>query len=252
MPTWFYRSHYIFHFTVGIDLLFFANNQSDQDKSNHKIEELKYEGFTHLKYFSTRNPLHSKPMRNVITIICLLYSLFSIAQEKKIEREVRIKEKAIPEQILRLLSPHSHRITKARYYKESNGEDYTFEAKVLVEGNQYSIEFSKSLTLEDIEKTIPFDAIPSAVRSVIDQELATFKKFKIEKTQVQFSSKEESPEQMIRWAFENKAPGLVQYEMVIIAIEKKRRTQWEMLFSREGKLIRKQEIDVRPHDFILY
>ncbi len=191
-------------------------------------------------------------MRSFFIIICLLHFFICIAQEKKIEREVRLKEKAVPDKILELLAPHSSRITKVRYYKENNGKDYTFEAKVLVGGHHYSIEFSKSLILEDIEKIIPFDSIPEGAGRAINQEFAIFRKFKVDKTQIQFSSSELTPEQMIHLAFENGTPGTIRYEIVVTGMERKKRAKWEMLFSSTGELIKKQEIDVRPHDFILY
>jgi len=175
-----------------------------------------------------------------------------IAQEKKYERERRIKPSEIPSPIQSLLQPYFESADKLKFYEETDVDHESFEVKFRWNKVKYSVEFSSSADLEDIEALIKWDDMDEQVKSGIRTFFSQFEKNKIDKIQQQFSSKSMTDKETIDQALNDLQGEIVRYELVVELKDQKVWTPYELLFDNEGILISKREITKRTTDFILY
>ncbi|MEM7297723.1 MAG: hypothetical protein AAF391_05595 [Bacteroidota bacterium] len=187
----------------------------------------------------------------LLLIVLLNTPILLFAQEKKIEKERRLKQSEFPSAIVKLLDPYLPQSKKIRFYEEINEHGKSFEAKVTFEGYRFSIEFSEELVLEDIEMTINSDEVPPSTLDKIRKELLPFQKSKIGKIQKQFSSDSQSPENQLSNALTNRSGDLIRYELIIHGKKEEWKT-YEMLFEDDGSLISVREVVTRSADFMLY
>lgn len=191
-------------------------------------------------------------MRSVIYLFCL-FSFFIIpAQEKKIEKETKLKNKDVPIRLKQMLEDYLMEAEKLNFYLESNGTKKNYEAKFLYKQAYYSIEYDDSIRLEDVEVIVSEADIPPGALEKIIEYLAGFDKFKIEKIQKQFSSEEWSDEEIINKALREGIGDIVRYEIEVgVKIEGKWQAL-EMLFTDDGQFISQREIIHRSSEFVLY
>jgi len=77
-------------------------------------------------------------------------------------------------------------VTDANYYRETDGETTTFEAKLYWQDYQYSIEFTDEGLLLDIEQLIEFNEIPEGIQGRITQIMEEqFSRFRMTRVQRQ-------------------------------------------------------------------
>ena len=188
----------------------------------------------------------------VLFFSTLLYLLLnsSYAQEKKMEREEQLKTEEVPELIKTYLAPYLAELKNLKFYRETDGEKKSYEAKGTYQKQYFSIEFSETLVLEDIEVTL--EKLPENIRIPIKDHLSQYDKSKIRKIQRQFSSDVISTPQLLESVLNGQAMGLLQYE-IVVAVKKDGKWIWyEMLFREDGAFLSQIEIENRSADFILY
>ncbi|MEQ8549745.1 MAG: hypothetical protein RIC03_17665 [Cyclobacteriaceae bacterium] len=193
-------------------------------------------------------------MKKTTIIFQLLFFVMisGVAQEKKYERERRVKPSEIPFQIQSLLQPYLEKAHHSKFYKETDFDHESFEVKFRWNKVKYSIEFSNLAELEDIEATIKWADLGEQVQSGICTFFSQFEKHKIDKIQQQFSSKSIMDKEALDQALNDFKGEIVRYELVVELKEQKEWTPYELLFDDEGILISKREITKRTTDFILY
>jgi len=105
------------------------------------------------------------------TILLLCGAGTGMAQGVKNEVEVSIQPHQMPQKSLRLLAPVLAEARKARFYRETNGEQVSYESKLKWRWGAYSIEFHADGSLMDIEKLVSFGSLPVRVRTRIKKKL---------------------------------------------------------------------------------
>lgn len=185
-----------------------------------------------------------------LVFICFLH--LAPAQEKKLEREKRIKREEVPANILDLVENYLGKAKKVRYFFETDGDHMSFEIKFLLDGCYYSVEFDKNGNLEDVEVIVSFRNLEKERKKSINSHLDQYDNFKVKKVQKQFSSKSEPDKKVIENAIQNIATETVRYEIIVETKTSGSWTVYEMLFDDKGGFISQKEVVGRLEDNILY
>lgn len=187
-----------------------------------------------------------------IMLIFVSTTLPLIAQTKKMEREKRVKREVLPQAAINVLEGFIAGARKVRYYHETDGEKVSFEVKFLRNKRHYSVEFNEAGGLEDVELLVRFDQLSETLRENILKHLSQYDKYKIRKTQQQFSSPSQPDEQIIKASLEGLFTEIVRYEIIIETKSQGSWTTYEMLFDEKGDFISQKEVIGRLADHILY
>lgn len=175
-----------------------------------------------------------------------------MAQENKTERETRIKKSDTPLEILNVLEPYLKESTRIKYYKEIDGDHRSFEVKFKWKSKRYSIEFLEDVRLEDIEVTIPFETIDQGSKEQILLKLQTYDRYKVRKTQKQYSSDQSSAAETISKAMRGNNEITIRYEIVLDTKSKGVWSTTEMTFDQSGQFLFEKQVIKRSEDHILY
>jgi hypothetical protein len=188
----------------------------------------------------------------LLFLLLVFFCTGTSAQEKKYEREVKVKSADIPVEIHWLLRPYVDQIKKLKFYKETDGDHESYEAKFFYNQAKYSVEFSRKPERQDIEVLVPWSDVDDKVRAGISDFLAQFDKHRIEKIQQQFSSKTKTAEEVFSDAWTAYFGDIICYELEVEVKEKGSWVPYELLFNDQGQLLNKREVSKRSADFILY
>ena len=171
-----------------------------------------------------------------IVLMSLCFSIQFFAQQK-FEKEYRVKEADVP----KIASDFTNAINfkkRLKWYAEESNDGKTFEAKVCHNKNLYSIEFSNTGKLLDIEKKIKSRKFDTEIANKIANYLkANYTKFKIKKIQIQYKGST----QELKQVFLNDANSLkyiAGFELIVKAKKEKRNQLYEMFFSKNGSHIK--------------
>lgn len=191
-------------------------------------------------------------MKQSFLFIIILFAFYNAAlSQVKFEQETRIKKKEVPESAIKFIEKFGFK-KKIKWYKETNVNSSSIEAKTKFRKRKYSIEFDLNGNLEDLEIQIPSKEIPEKTAVNI---FKNFKKnhlrYEVEKIQIQYSGDEESIVQKVIKGIDSKNVK-TQYEIVIIAKIDKKFQKLEYLFSEQGDLIKSQKIILKNTDNLEY
>jgi len=121
----------------------------------------------------------------LLFILCIVFQIGS--SQVKNEKEERIQLSKFPNTAQELINMLPNQCKRLRFYKETDGTKESYETKFKYKKKRYSLEFSNSGIIEDIEVTIKVKELPK------DQKLKllsyfenTFKSYKFIKIQKQF------------------------------------------------------------------
>lgn len=178
-----------------------------------------------------------------IVILTLLFSIQFFGQEK-FEREYRVKEADVP----KIASDFTNAINfkkRLKWYAEESNDGKTFEAKVCYNKHLYSIEFSETGTLLDIEKKVKFKELDTkSASSIVDYLKTNFKKFKIKKAQIQYKGATKELNQIFTPDFENTQHFIEGFELIVKAKKDKKYKLYELFFDVNGKI--KKTLNIVP------
>lgn len=190
----------------------------------------------------------------VFTIFCcLLFTTFLISQTKN-EREERIKFNSFPKAAQIIVKQLPEDCKKLKFFKETDNERESFEAKFKYKKRRYSLEFSKTGQPEDIEVTVKFKSIKkktkAAIRAYFDNE---FLKTKIFKTQRQYAlSHLENPSKVIETILDKTTHIAPNYEIIAEVKTKSDRTIREFTFNNLGELMLVRALAPESYEHILF
>lgn len=196
--------------------------------------------------------------RSIFLVIVSLFGLplLSAAQDVKNEVEESIQPQQMPQKALELLAPLLKNASKVHFYRETDGQQVSFESKLKWQGNNYSIEFHADGSLMDVEQTVSYRSLPQETRKqVTDYLQKEFNRFKVRKVQLQFSAKEvdQADTDVMKRVMEGDQIRLtVRYEMEIDGRIGPNVGAYELLFNKEGQLLSKRTVIRRSLDNILY
>ncbi len=174
----------------------------------------------------------------------------SLHAQSKREKESRIERMELPVAALEIIDRLSAKGRRTRFYKEIDGEKYSYEMKTKVRGKWRSVEFSKEGKLEDVEVTVRKRSIADDAREHIIKTLDSINtKNRIEKVQEQYlpTSKGGVPinERLDMGDFDN-------YEMIVAFKNSRKIYRMELLFDRSGHLISSRPVKRIQYDFLLF
>ena len=191
-------------------------------------------------------------MRLISCVLCFscLYFNFAFTQVK-FEKEYRIKEDNIPENIKSYLNPITFK-NRIKWYKDEALSKYTYEAKTFHNNLNFSIEFDSLGIIEDVEFKIEWKSIPESTKKNIDFYLdSIYKKKKIVKVQIQYTGKPENLINILKDINQNQKLTR-KYEIVLKGKENKKYQMMEYLFSNEGRFEHKATIMIKNTDNLEY
>jgi hypothetical protein len=177
-----------------------------------------------------------------VVLILLTTTTAGLAQDK-FERESRINSNEVPALAVSFID--SLNTQKVKWYLEERTNDYSFEAKLKLKKQCYSIEFDTLGRLEDVEKTVKWKELDPKVRATIQLQLSKqHKRFKVKKAQIQYTGATNLILKKIKHS--TNAPSLqTNYELVLKCWPKGKKQQvilYEYLFDERGIELRKSKI----------
>lgn len=194
-----------------------------------------------------------KNKRLFILLSLFLYSALAIGQIKN-EKEERIKFSDLPEHIQTIAETLPKNARRIKFYKETDGYKKSFEIKLKYEGLSYSIEFSETEHLEDIEVLSNFkDLKQNAKNRIINYFETSYLKNRIIKVQNQFVfDKKYNPSIFIDTILikQNVKPN--NYEIIAEVRTSKKREIREFTFNAQGFYKKSREVNPRSYEYVLY
>ena len=186
-------------------------------------------------------------------LLFILCCSISFSQNKD-EKEERIQLSDFPEIAKTYFNFISHDAKYLKFYKETDGEKQSFEAKFKVDKLYYSVEFDTLGKLEDIEMVIKKKYIDKNIYKEIDNYFnSTFKKTRIIKIQKQFVNKtSKNDKQFIRNIIENPENKHTHFEIIAEIKTKKIHELREFTFDRNGKFKKSRVVTTSSYEHALY
>lgn len=183
-------------------------------------------------------------------ICCLGIHTYTVAQQK-FEKESRIKVDEVPESAKQFIGNLQVK-GKVKWYLEESLEGTSIEAKFKRNAEKYSVEFSPSGEIQDVEIEIKQKAIASDVYAKIDEALkATFSSYKLIKIQKQLIGEQTN---LLNALQQQVALDSItkNFEIVLKGVNEEGRKWYEYTFSEEGELLDKSVIIFRNTDNLEY
>lgn len=183
-----------------------------------------------------RKNSHHITMKHILSILLFLFPFIIFAQVK-IEKEKRVGVSEVPQKAISFIEDLFPEVDKTKWYQETNENGESYEAKLKWEKRYYSVKFTENGRIEDIEFVFPWDEIEEPIQNAINLELTSqFKKYKLGKIQIQLIGDEEYLKRLIQENEINTIKG--NYEIVVQAKKDKEMKPWELLFDKDGKLLK--------------
>ncbi|WP_299366086.1 hypothetical protein [Winogradskyella sp.] len=192
-------------------------------------------------------------MQLKLLFVLLCFGQLVLGQTKN-EKEKRIKLSAFPitaQNIIETLPKHCKRIN---FYKETDGEKLSFEAKFKYKGKRYSLEFSDQGLIEDLEVLTKFKAVETSIKTRIkDYFKSSYTKHKVIKVQEQyvFDSQFE-PSQFITQVLSQDSGIVPNFEIIAEVKANKQRHLREFTFNKDGALLSFKTINPTSYEHVLY
>ncbi|GAB3883008.1 hypothetical protein [Spirosoma agri] len=171
--------------------------------------------------------------------------------QQKYEREYRIKSSAVPPKAARFIDDVFAKTT-VHWYGEESLTGRSIEAKLKFRGNQYSVEFDTSGTIQDVEMLIRYNQIPAKTRTKLTDQLnQKFDRFSVVRTQQQWTASLAD----LKTAIQTDAvPALVQvrYELTLNARKNRSANYYEVLCERTGAVVQVRQLVQRNTNNLMY
>jgi len=165
----------------------------------------------------------------------LLFPLVSTAQQKY-EREFRIKSEIVP-QSARAFIDSIGADSKIKWYRETNPNSVSIEAKFKLNKKKFSVEFDTLGSIQDVEFIVkPSEILPPISVKIEHQLDSLYQKWKFQKIQIQYTGK---PKEIIASIHQNEPTDAVKiaYEIVLKGKALGNTQLFEITFNEEGELL---------------
>ncbi len=166
-----------------------------------------------------------------------------VSGQVKYEREYRITPNDVPEEAREFIHQFPFK-RQVRWYRNQYENSSTIEAKVRHNGRLYSIDFDQLGSLNDLEVEIKWKEIPTDIGIQITRNLdSLFVKHRIIRIQAQFC--EEDIRAMVKNGID-KYLNQANFEIIVEGQSHRGKLQYEILFSEEGAVMRKEVLNSMP------
>jgi hypothetical protein len=192
-------------------------------------------------------------MKSSVFILIIL-CVFSLKAQTKNEKETSISLEQLPINAQVLLAQFPNNIDGIKYYKETDNDKISFEAKFKLEGYYYSVEFNDDGILEDIEQLIKKKYIPKLAFHEIEKHFdARYEKVKYIKIQKQYVNTSNTNNiNFVTEALNNTLKDDINYEIIAEVKHNSKRIISEFLFNLNGELILSRELAPYSYDYLLH
>lgn len=189
-------------------------------------------------------------MKNILLSIVLVSLWGTSLAQTKYEKEYRIRQDAVPERARAFIASVFEK-ANIQWYAEESHTGKSIEAKLRASGKRYSIEFDESGKIQDVEIMSSMKQIDAKTRNILKDNLEkTFTKYKVTKTQRQWSGSEDNLKRAIATG---EAKGIVtKYELVVRGTKDKRTGYFEVESESDGSITSVREIVQRNADNLIY
>lgn len=192
---------------------------------------------------------------NKIFLICsiLLFGLHSWSQTKN-EHEVRVKLDVFPATAIEVVNELQKRCKRIRFYKETDGEKQSFEAKFKYNRQHYSLEFDNEGVIEDIEVIIELNEIEddgkSKIENYFEEHFDKFQYIKIQKQYVYYQSIK--PVIFVNEVLSKQSKAEINFEIIAEVKSDSKRKVGEFLFGKNGGFKSFRMLNPESYEHILY
>jgi hypothetical protein len=191
---------------------------------------------------------------NLLWLCCVLAfakaELSTAQSNQKIEKEEKINATDFPENAMKIVQELGYDRKKIKFYRETDGDKSSFEAKLTYKKRKYSVEFDDSGQLEDVEIDLKKRKVPEYTLAKINKTLDTVaRKYRIEKVQEQYLPIDPSLSKLKERIANNKPDN---YEMIVAFKEDRKIYRKEYLFDNNGVFISVRLIKRLDYDFLLF
>lgn len=185
----------------------------------------------------------------------MVITSITINAQTKNEQEIRIEKEDFPKKALNLLEHLPENIKRIKYYKETDQDKTSFEAKLKLKRKKYSIEFDETGNLEDIEITVKSKNIDKVVLKTIETFFKSeYKKYGLLKIQNQYK-KQASIDAIstLQKAIENSQEFEINLEIIAQVQTKNSKKQvMEFTFNHLGSLLESRIVEPSSYEHVLY
>ncbi len=187
-------------------------------------------------------------------LLILLFASVAVGQDKKSEVEITISQQEMPDKAISVLQPLLSNANRVGFYRETTNAEISYECKLKWQGKFFSVEFFEDGSLMDIEQLVPFRTLEKDIKKKSRESLQEiFSRFKIRKTQVQYSSKKLADEDIITAVIKENYENLtLRYELVINGKSKESSGTFEILLDEIGGFLKQKEVIRLPLDNVIY
>lgn len=190
--------------------------------------------------------------------IYVLFVVFVVVpsswSQTKNEKEERVQLEALPEAAIPIVNRLSKQLKRLRFYKETDGEKQSFEAKFKHNKQHYSIEFSREGIIEDIEILINEKQLKKEIKSNIDAFYRlNFRKSKLIKIQMQYVyNRETDPNLYVESILSGTSVYKNNYEIIAEVKNDTQRQVCEYLFNAQGDFVGYRTLNSDSYEHVLH
>ena len=187
------------------------------------------------------------------SILFFLMSSFCFSQVKN-EREERIPISEFPKVAQSYFNVISQNVKYLKFYKETDGDKQSFEAKFKIKKLYYSVEFDTLGKLEDIEIVIKKKHIPKNIIKEIskyfDKNFRKARLIKIQKQYVNYTKK--TDKQFIQQIVDNPNDKHTHFEIIAEIKTKEIHELREFTFDKNGIFKKSRLVTSSSYEHALY
>lgn len=193
-------------------------------------------------------------LKLLFTFLLLLICSHGLISQTKNEKEERIHITEFPENAKKIIDQLPENCKRLKLYKETDGNIQSFEAKFKFQKRYYSLEFSKTGAIEDIEVLIKFKDINPTTKSQIESYYKDYyKKHKFMKIQKQFVYDDKSdPSKFVSEVLSKNHSAEINYEIIAEVKTKETREVREFTFNTNGSFINSRVVIPSSYEHVLY
>ncbi|WP_226390430.1 hypothetical protein [Penaeicola halotolerans] len=192
---------------------------------------------------------------SIFVIVALTSIQVSLAQDAlspKVEREVSIKQRDVPQPAKDWLVDTFEDIKRPNWYKEFNEIGYSYEAKFKLKNHFYSVKFDSLGIILDVEIELKLSELSEELQLALkDYFTANYETYQINKIQIQYTG---LPDDLEDFFDEDEKEGITtRYEIEYRGkVDSNKDEIWEALFTEKGKFIQKRVIKVSSTDNLIF
>lgn len=192
-------------------------------------------------------------MKSSVFILIIL-CVFSLKAQTKNEKETSISLEQLPLNAQVLIAQFPDNIDGIKFYKETDNDKISFEAKFKLEGYYFSVEFNDDGILEDIEQLIKKKYIPKLAFHEIEKYFDTkYEKVKYIKIQKQYVNTSNTNNiNFVTEALNNTLKHDINFEIIAEVKHNSKRSISEYLFNLNGEFILSRELAPYSYDYLLH